>query len=377
MFSLLTKKQYHHLNTIELSISALHKNHNALKKLQPNMAICPVLKSNAYGHGLQALAPFFDNLHSPFLVVDSLYEAYELYKCKVKTPLLILGYTDPNNYKVKKLPFHFALFDLKTAETLSIYQPGCSVHLFVDTGMHREGIPIQELKAFIKKIKGLNIKIIGLASHFADVDNPLSQANTKSQIKKYKQALAILKDVGITPKWRHISASGGAFKVDDNTFNMVRAGIASYGISPLSDIDKDRKKIELYPVLTLKTCIAQIKEIPKGVQVGYNGTYISQTKKRIALLPLGYYDGLNRSLSNRGIVKVNGTECPIIGNISMNITTIDVSHVAHIAVGDEVIVYSPHPSDKNSISNVAKTIKMSPYELLVKLAESTYRKMTQ
>lgn len=369
--------KYHHLNTVELSISALHKNHDALKKLQPNMAICPVLKSNAYGHGLRALASFFDNLHTPFLVVDSLYEAYELYKHKVKTPLLILGYTNPNNYKVKKLPFHFALFDLETAEALSAYQPGCSVHLFVDTGMHREGIPIQELSVFIKKIQGLHIQIVGLASHFADADNVHSQANTRNQIKEYKKALTILQTAGITPQWRHISASGGAFKVVDNTFNMIRAGIASYGISPLQNGDKNGNMVELYPILTLKTHIAQVKEIPKGAQVGYNGTYKSQMKKRIALLPLGYYDGLNRRLSNKGVVKVNGIDCPIIGNISMNITTIDVSHLAHVSVGDEVIVFSSHTSDKNSIRNVAKIIDMSPYELLVKLAESTYRKVTQ
>jgi alanine racemase len=370
------KQQYHHLNIIELSATALLKNHQALQQSQPHASICPVIKSNAYGHGLKALAPLFDRLNSPFLVVDSLYEAYELYKCSVKTPVLILGYTIPDNYKIKKLPFHFTLFDVETAQMLSRYQPGCSVHIFVDTGMSREGISLVDLPLFIEQIKSLHLHIVGLASHFADADNVISQVNTHKQIKQYKRALTIFNNAGITPKWRHISASGGAFKVIDNTFNMIRAGIASYGVSPLDERDKDSNKIDLHPILTLKTHIAQIKNIGKGALVGYNGTYKSPSERKIALLPLGYYDGLNRRLSNKGIVQIQGINCPIVGNISMNITTIDVSHIKDVKVGEEVIVYSSLSSDKNSIKNAAKAIGMSPYELLVKLAESTYRKVT-
>ena len=375
MFSFLPRKKYHHLNSVEISAPALLANHITLQKLQPNLAICPVFKSNAYGHGIKELAPLFDRFNEPFLVVDSLYEAYELYKRKVHTPILILGYTHPDNYKVKKLPFHFSLFDLETARLLSKYQPDCSVHIFVDTGMRREGVEIQELSSFINEIKSLNIRIVGLASHFADADNPTSLENTNKQVDCYKEALSLLRKAGIDPQWRHISASGGAFKIKDTTFNMMRAGIASYGISPLNEYDNDNKNIILHPVLTLKTQIAQIKMIPAGAHVGYGGTYIAPTKKKIAILPMGYYEGVNRRLSNKGVVQVRGIDCPIIGNISMNITTIDVSHLPQIAVGDEVVVFSPDVSKKNSIRNTAKIIDMLPYELLVKLAESIHRKV--
>jgi alanine racemase len=376
MIPFLKKRKYHHLNTVELCTSALIFNHNALKKLHPNSAICPVLKSNAYGHGLKETTPIFDSFNAPFIVVDSLYEAYELYKANIKTQILILGYTHIDNYKVKKLPFHFALFDLETAHALSEYQPGCSVHIFVDTGMHREGVKLSQLPLIMEKIKTLNIRVVGLASHIADADNPVSQENTSKQITHYKAALSVLKDAGIDPQWRHISASGGAFKTSDDTFNMIRAGIASYGISPLANSDNDNKKICLRPVLTLKTHVIQIKSIPKDAQVGYNGTYIAQEKRTIAILPLGYYEGLNRRLSNKGVVQVRGIDCPIIGNISMNITTIDISHIPEVAIGDEVVVFSNNPTHKNSIKNAAKSITMSPYEMLVKLAESTHREVT-
>ncbi|MCX6731141.1 MAG: alanine racemase [Candidatus Roizmanbacteria bacterium] len=375
MLSILLKRQYNHLNVIELSRSALLHNHHALQQLHPNTAICPVLKSNAYGHGLKTLAPLFDTLHSPFLIVDSLYEAYELYKHHVHTPILILGYTHPDNFKVKKIPFHISIFDIETAQTLSVHQPGCSVHIFIDTGMHREGIQLKELPSFLNEIKSLNLTIAGLASHFADADNASSQEYTVSQIKYYKEALKMVRDHNINPQWRHISASGGAFKVQDNTFNMIRAGIASYGVSPLKDIDKENQKITLQPVLTLKTHIAQIKIIQKGAHVGYNGTYRALKKSKIAILPLGYYEGINRQFSCKGTVQIRGVDCPIIGAVSMNITTVDVTNVPHVTVGDEVVVFSSQMGSVNSIQNAARIIHMSPYELLVKLAESTYRKI--
>lgn len=375
MFSFLPKRQYHHLNTIELSASALLSNHTILKKLHPHWAVCPVLKSNAYGHGIRQLAPLFDRLLEPFLVVDSLYEAYELYKHKVQTPILILGYTHPDNYKVKKLPFHFALFDLETARVLSEYQSGCCVHIFVDTGMHREGVTKDELPSFVEQVKSLNLRIVGLASHFADADNTITQKNTQNQIVNYKKALSVLHKAGIDPQWRHIAASGGAFKMNDDMFNMMRAGIASYGISPLDESDRDDKNIILHPVLALKTHIAQIKVVHPGASIGYNGTYTASKEMKIAILPIGYYEGLNRKLSNKGIVQVQGVDCPIIGNISMNITTIDVSPVPHVVVGDEVDVISADSSKANSVRNTAKTASQSPYELLVKLTESIHRKV--
>lgn len=280
MLSILSKRQYDHLNSIELSKSALLKNHEALQQLQPDSVICPILKSNAYGHGLKALAPLFDSFKVPYLIVDSLYEAYELYKCHIRTPILILGYTHPDNFKIKKIPFHITLFDVQTAKALSAYQPNCPVHIFVDTGMHREGILLEELPSFLKEIQSLRLNIVGLASHFSDADNSSTQKYTFGQIKNYKEALKILNGYKISPRWRHISASGGSLKMKDTAFNMVRAGIASYGISPLRESDVDNRKLHLHPALTLKTHIIQVKDIPKDSYVGYNGTYKTQTKKR-------------------------------------------------------------------------------------------------
>jgi hypothetical protein len=215
-------KKYHHLNKIFVNQTALHHNHNELHNFHPEANIAPVLKSNAYGHGLKIVAPVFDKLNPAFLVVDSLYEAYELTKLKVKSQILILGYIHPDNFSVKQLPFHITVFDLEVARSLNKYQKNCKVHIFVDTGMCREGVQLSELKNFTQEIKKMiNLEIVGLASHFADADNPNDEAFTQKQIANYKKASRILEEEGITPRYRHISASGASFKIKDEVGQAI------------------------------------------------------------------------------------------------------------------------------------------------------------
>jgi alanine racemase len=250
-------KKYHHLNKIFVNQTALHHNHNELHNFHPEANIAPVLKSNAYGHGLKIVAPVFDKLNPAFLVVDSLYEAYELTKLKVKSQILILGYIHPDNFSVKQLPFHITVFDLEVARSLNKYQKNCKVHIFVDTGMCREGVQLSELKNFTQEIKKMiNLEIVGLASHFADADNPNDEAFTQKQIANYKKASRILEEEGITPRYRHISASGASFKIKDDAFNMIRAGLASYGINPLETGDPAHGQLVLRPTLRFTSTLA-------------------------------------------------------------------------------------------------------------------------
>jgi alanine racemase len=368
--SLLTKRQYYNLNNIYISSSALISNYKYLCSLSPNSAICPVLKSNAYGHGITTTAKIFDSLGAPFLFVDSLYEAYELYKQKVKTKIFIMGYTDPRNLMFKKLPFSYAVYDIKTAQTLNQFQPGCAVHIFIDTGMNREGVSLESLPKFLNQLKKLqNIKIEGLMSHLATADD-LSETNLfEHQISTYHQALGILHKNGINPEWRHLGASSGLFRIKDGTFNLFRTGKSIYGISPLAD----KLVRKLRPVLTFESTIALVKDIPKNSRVGYGASYVASREMKIAIVAAGYYDGLDRRLSNKGFVEVKSVLCPIVGRASMNMTTIDVSKVKNIKVGDKVTIFSPSPKMINSISNSAKVSETIPYDLLVHLASSIKR----
>ena len=368
---LFSKKKYHHLNKVLIDKQALISNYQYLQKLQPHCQIAPVLKSNAYGHGLTTVAPIFDQLKPPFLIVDSLYEAYELYKQNIETPILIIGYTDPRSYDIKPLPFHYSIFDLETAHALNKYQPGAKIHLFVDTGMSREGVQLSDLPKFIKKLlKIKNLKVEGLASHFADADNPTDLSFTKKQLKNYQQALQILNNHGVNPKWRHISASAGAFQVRDNTLNLIRAGLISYGISPF-----EKNISQLKPALSFQSTLIQIKHVQKNDLVSYNCTYKAPKNMTIGIIPAGYYEGVDRRLSNKGVVKIQDKYCPIIGRVCMNLTIIDLSKVKNPQVGDKTEVYSSNPKSKNSVFSQAKTAQTIPYKLLTGLAESVHRKI--
>ena len=366
------RKSYQTLNIIKVSRDNLLQNFNYVAALDKKVKIAPVVKSNGYGHGIINVAKILDPKNTPYFCVDSLFEAYQLQKAKVKTPVLVIGYTNPENLKFKKLPFSFAVFDLETVKVLNKFQPNCGVHIFVDTGMRREGVTIEELPNFLNNILKLpNVKIEGLMSHLASSKSrtdPLFLA----QIKQFKKAKVIFKKMKVHPKWFHIGATGSLVNPETRPIiagvsNLARAGLALYGFSS-STFDENLK-----PALSLTSKIVQIKKVSKGEKLGYEGTFTAKKDTLVGVLPIGYYDGVDRRLSNKGIFLVDNIECPVLGRVCMNINIINLKLVPNPKVGQEVIVYSGNPEDKNSIGNCAKRCKTIPYDLLVNLAETTRR----
>lgn len=361
-------RRYQPLNKITASKEAVVSNYQFLKGINKKISIAPVLKSNAYGHGIAEVARIVDKLEAPFLCVDSIYEAYQLLKLKVKTPILIMGYIDPQNLRVKKLPFSYCLYDLELAKAIDRYQPKpTAVHLFVDTGMNREGIKVSELADFIQELKQLpNVRIDGLMTHLASADNPQSQI-TKLQLQNFEKAKQICKQAKLKIKWFHLGGSMALLKNPDVKCNMVRVGKALYGAGDFPT--------EIKPALKLTSTLIQIKEIKKGQPIGYSETFKASKNMQIGILPIGYNDGVDRRLSNQGVVTINGTKCPIVGLISMNLTTIDVSSVENLTVGQEVTIYSDNQSDPNSVQGAAKLCQTIPLELLIHLNSTTRRSL--
>ena len=366
--NLLKIPNYRPLNTIEINKKNLLSNYKYLSSLNRKVKIVPVIKSNGYGHGIIAIAKILEkNLPAgrqvPLFCVDSLFEAYELLKADIKTPILIMGYVNPESLKVKKLPFSYAVFDLKILQAINEFQPEASVHLFIDTGMHREGIPLDLLPTYLKQITRLpNINVVGIMSHLASADNRKDQLN-KLQINNFKKAIKIIEDFGHKPKFIHLQNSDGLINMKLKT-NLARTGLSLYGIS---------KNTNLKPVLSFKTKIIEIKRLKKGDRVGYSGIFRVKKDTVVGILPVGYFDGVDRRLSNKGFVTVNGIVCKIIGIVSMNITTIDLSEVENPLIGHEVTIYSNNPKGQNSISKAAEICKTIPYELLVHLTPSIKR----
>lgn len=360
--------EYQPLNRIELSQKNLLGNYKYLSSLNHNISISLVLKSNGYGHGLITLGAVLDSLGGPFFCVDSLPEAYQLIKAKIKTPILIMGYVDPANLKVRSWPFSFAIWDIDSAKALNSYQ-STKVHIFVDTGMNREGVSLKDLPDFLSELKKLkNIEVEGLMSHLAVYTK--NQAYPKTQLQNYQKALKISQSLGIDPKWRHLAASGGILNKYTRGTNMARVGIALFGIDRNNDA-----KGRLKPILSLKSKIIQVKKINKGSKIGYDGTYQAKKDMVIGVLPLGYNDGVDRRLSNQGVVLVGKVVCPIIGRISMNVTTIDLTQVKRPWVGQEVVVFSSNREDPNSIENIAKLCQTLPHDILVGLDPSIRREL--
>lgn len=362
------KKEYKPLNTIEVSISALEYNYSYLRNIT-DLEIAPALKSNAYGHGLVLTAKVLDKVGAPFFCVDSIYEAYELHKNNIKTPVLVMGHINPENLKVKRLPFSFAVSTPEMLHAVYTHQPHAGIHVFIDTGMYREGVPMDELKDFIALIKTKkDISIEGLMGHFGASDT--FDDLTKNQVKNFQRAQKMFKEAGIHPKWIHHANSSGVLNYKNykgKIGNMARCGIAIYGVDP------ENKNKDLRRALTFRSTLAQVKVLPKGASSGYNFTFTADKTMKIGVVSAGYNDGVDRRLSNIGYMKIGETFCKIIGRVSMNLTMIDVTDVPNPKIGDTVSVYSTLPTDKNAISESALESFTIAYDLLVKLSDTTRR----
>lgn len=221
-------KTYHPLNKIEISSLFLLHNYTYLSSLNPSLKVVPVLKSNAYGHGIIQVASILDKVQAPFFAVDSIYEAYELVNAGVKTKIFIMGYVDPENLKVKQLPFSYAVYNEEQLSVISEYQKGAGVHIKFDSGMHRLGVTIDELPEFLELFhRYRSVRVEGFMSHFAESEHPHSDL-TKMQITNYRKALTMLEDYAIRPQWKHFGNSAGLLhhkQLGLSEFtNMVRTG---------------------------------------------------------------------------------------------------------------------------------------------------------
>jgi alanine racemase len=366
---------YRTLNRVMISSDSLIHNIELYKKLLPNQAICPVLKSNAYGHGLLEVAQVLDPLNLAFLVVDSLYEAYELQKAGIRSDILILGYTFPENLVRKKLPFHFAVSDWETLEILA--RQGAKIHLKLDTGMNRMGFTLDELPEVLKKMKLLDVELVGLLTHFADADNALDDQYTVMQMKQFQEAIALVHRAGFSPKWFHGGgASGAAIIPDGKTLNMVRLGLGMYGISPFDHVDSRYPYLkDLKPVMEVRSTLVGLRPLKAGDRVSYNGVFEADRDMVVGIMPFGYYEGLPRVLSGKGFVEVKGIACPVVGRICMNYSMVDVSKVLDVEVGDEVVVISSQFEKMNTFQKLAQLEETIPYELMVRMAQSIRREV--
>lgn len=353
---------YKPLIEIRVFKDAILHNLKTFQKTHSKFQFAPVLKSNAYGHGLVEVASILDDQNCPFFMVDSFYEALVLRRAGIKTKILVLGYvTIEQILKSNLRDVSFAIIDLDQLKNIAAnLNKKTFFHLKLDTGMHRQGLLINQIREAVSIIKSnSNIILEGLCSHFADADGE-NKDFTKGQIKLWNENSKVLQAEFDTIKYLHLSNTAGAFYLPEINANVARLGIGLYGFnaSPF-------KQLDLKPALEMRSIITSVKTIPAGEKVGYNNLYIATRETKIATVPVGYNEGLDRRLSNLGFVKIKDTFCPVVGRVSMNMCSVDVTEIKDVKLEDEVVMISTATQDKNSVENIAKLSNQIPHEVLV------------
>jgi len=353
----------------EINLNNLAHNIRELRKRSMSKNFMAVVKADGYGHGAVPVAKISLNNGADNLGVATIQEGIELREAGIKVPILIFGWT-PDEYAeyLPKYKLTQTVFSFTQAERLSsaVKKIGeqVDVHLKIDTGMNRLGFQInQKSKEEIKKIFSFNsINVLGIFTHFAEADNRASNY-TINQYKNFKKFLLELESYGLKFPVRHCANSAAIIDYPSTHMDMVRAGISIYGFYP-DLIMKDM--IKLKPVMRLLARIAHIKNISAGETVSYGRTFGAQQNRKIATIPVGYADGYNRLLSNKGKVIIGDSFAPVVGRVCMDQFMVDITHIEeNIQPGDEVILFGENDNGiQVSVDEIADITGTINYEIV-------------
>lgn len=350
----------------EIDLKALAFNYRQIKKRLPRgVRILAVVKADAYGHGALPISQTLERLGVEYLGVAIPEEGIELRKGGIRTPILILGGIYPGSAdEIIKYGLTPVVFDLNSLKELSRAgereEKKVKVHIKVDTGMGRLGVPFSEFPKFLERMGRFPyLEVEGLLSHFALIDE--GEGYTQGQWEKFQKAISILRNAGIPCKYFHMANSGIITLYPNFSANLVRPGIMLYGSYPSL---RFQTLIKLKPVLTLKTRIHFLKSVPVGSKIGYGGTFVTKRETLIATLPIGYADGYSFQLSNQGEVLVRGRRAPIVGKVCMDFMMVDVTEVQKVNFGDEVVLIGKQGQDQITADEIAEKIGSIPYEVL-------------
>lgn len=360
-------------NEIRLDKSALLNNIEVLSSIAQHNTIIPVLKSNAYGHGLLEISKMLSVRKFPYIAVDGYFEAIAVREVS-RQPVLVMGAIAPENFsKITPKNCTFVVQDERAIRAMGKSRKNFIVHLEIDTGMTRHGVEPGQILEYIKLINSFsNLKLEGVMSHLSDADNT-DNTYTYKQVELFDHCVERILATGQKLKWIHIAQSAGATKVTSRYANASRTGIAMYGFNPLEYEDPNSGLYkDLEPVLELVSTVTKIQIIKKGVTVGYGCTYKAKKDTAIAVIPIGYYEGMPRELSNHGFVEINKNYYKIAGRVCMNITMVDVGN-SDIKVGDKVVIISRDKNSKISALSICAENGLFMYSFLTSINQNIRR----
>lgn len=326
----------------DVNLEALRHNLRVVKRHAGGARVWAVLKADAYGHGAPAVARTLERARVDGFCVALLEEAVELREAGIVAPILVMGgHYGSSHDEVLERDLIPVVHDMgQVAAFARLVRSGgaaapVGVHLKIDTGMARLGVTLEELPEVAARLGDFpEVRVQGLMTHLACADAP-GDEETREQLRRFDEATALLARHGVRPTVRH-AASSAALLRTHGTLDVVRPGLALFGVSPCAG--GERLTTELRGVMRVRTEVVALRDIDAGAPVGYGGTWRAARRSRIATLPVGYADGLSRRLSNRGHVLVRGRRAPIVGTVSMDMAMVDVTDVPGVGVRDEVVL---------------------------------------
>ena len=370
----------------EVSLGNLRYNFGVVQRhLGPGVTVCAVVKADAYGHGAAECARSLEEEGARWLGVTSLDEAIPLRDAGIQVRILLLtGFWRGEEEEIIRLrltptvwePGQVKLLE-KAAAGLSI--PKHPVHLKVDTGMGRLGVAPEDLPGVVSALKSSpHLVLEGLSTHLASSEI-LDAPSVGEQLRSFEEAKRVLRNAGLEPALVHVANTGAVISRRETWHNMARPGIALYGYYlPFEragrEVSGSKLRLAVKPVLTWKTRILSLRDVRANQALGYGGTYVTKAPARIAVLPVGYADGLSRQLSSRGRVIVREHYAPIVGRISMDLTLVDVTGLPEIAVGDEVVLLGSGDGLSVDAREHAQLANTSLYEILCSISKRVPRK---
>ena len=366
------------LRWVEIDASALGANVRQFRALIGRRAMMAVVKSNAYGHGLVETAAIVRREGADWLGVNSLDEAIALREAGNDAPVLILGALPLDGVsEAVARGFRFTAYNRETvveASKAAVNRAApARLHFKVETGTQRQGIPSRRVVAFVRDaVRRPGIVVEGLSSHFANIEDTTDRSYPDAQLECFEAVLAGLEAAGIRIPIRHIACTAAAILFPKTRFNLVRIGIGMYGHWPsketyVSSQGQGRAHMTLKPALSWKARVAQVKAVPKGAFVGYGCAYRTTRPSKLAVIPVGYYDGYPRDLSNAAHVLIRGKRAPVRGRVAMNFFTADVTDIPGVKLEDEVVLIGRVGRESITADNLAALGGTISYEILSRI----------
>lgn len=368
-----TDVQLPHNSWLEINTQAIAHNIALYKALAPQSLLAPVIKSNAYGHGIELIAKLCQTLPVvDALCVVSISEALMVRACGVTKPIVVLSILDNDLERAIMLDIQLVVYDLEMALYIDASAQRLNkkalVHIKIDTGLSRLGFLWDQAISMIERVAQLPfLAIQGIFSHLAEAES-LDQSFTNLQYERFNAVLTQCKQRSIITPWVHTSCSAAATANDKSHMSFVRLGIGVYGLWSSQENKAMTQALHptfsLQPALTWKSRIIQIKQLPAGSYVGYDRTHQLERDCVVAVLPVGYWDGYDRALSNKGAVMIGRQSAPVLGRVAMNMTMIDVTHIsAH--VGQEIVLLGNDPAiNAEALAALCGTIN---YEIVTRI----------